>query len=173
MASESPFHEAGNRPVARRFDGNGLESRITERGSQAAGLTDHSLRAALRKPHVKAFYLAELGNLRSSEKAKNLHARIRVRDSDDNKMATVTAVKTLEQIDDAAEKQFLGGHPGAPRTPGLVIVIVIQNGLPGSPPRVIDGGRAVELPSPRQGLQAADRAVSDAEGPGDGGVGFP
>jgi hypothetical protein len=143
-------------------------ARRTE-AAATAGLQDHSLRAALKKPHVKAFYLAELGSLRTSERARNLHALVRVRDSDDNKMATVAAVKTLEQIDDAAEKQFPGGIPGAPRQPGLVIIV--QTGQPGAPSRVIDGGRVTEVPA--RSLQTADRAVSDAEGPADGGEGFP
>ena len=66
----------------------------------AAGLTDHSLRAALRKPHVKAFYLGELDVLRTSEKARNIHALCSIRDASENAMAKVSAIKTLESLSD-------------------------------------------------------------------------
>ena len=68
--------------------------------AKAAGLKDHSLREALRKPHVKAFYRAQLEVLRTSERARNIHALARIRDQDQNKMAAVAAVKALEQIGD-------------------------------------------------------------------------
>jgi len=61
----------------------------------AAGLSDHGLRQALRKPHVKAAYMSELQVLRDSERARNVHALVDVRDGD-NQMARVQAVKQLE-----------------------------------------------------------------------------
>jgi hypothetical protein len=63
-------------------------------------MTDHSLRAALRKPHVKAWYLAELGVLRESERPKTFHRLCDLRDQDENKNAAVAAAKALEQITD-------------------------------------------------------------------------
>jgi hypothetical protein len=84
-------------------------------------------------------------------------------------MAVVASVRVLEKLVTEAEQHSPG--IGSPRVAGLVIIV--QNGLPGAAPHVIDGRRVTELPAPRQSLEAADRAVSDAEGPGDGGVGFP
>jgi hypothetical protein len=87
--------------------------------AKTAGMTDHSLRAALRKPHVIAFYRAELGVLRESERAKTFHRLCDVRDQDSNKMASVAASKALEQI---SELEVSRPH-GARQTPGLVIVV--------------------------------------------------
>jgi hypothetical protein len=86
----------------------------------AAQMTDHSLRQALRKPHVKAFYLAELGALRTSERAKTFHRLVDLRDQDENKNAAVAAAKLLEVLDAEAS-----ARPLSPAmTPGLSIVIV-------------------------------------------------
>lgn len=68
--------------------------------AKAAGLKDHSLREALRKPHVKAFYRAQLDVLRTSEWARNVHALARIRDQDQNKTAVIAAVKALEEMGD-------------------------------------------------------------------------
>lgn len=86
--------------------------------AQKAGLKDHALYVALTKPHVKAYYLGQLDVLRTSERARNIHALIDVRDQTENKMARVQAVKTLEQISDdqPASGQFRSN-------PGLVIVV--------------------------------------------------
>jgi hypothetical protein len=64
--------------------------------------------------------------LRTSERARNIHALVRVRDQDQNKMAVVNAVKALEQMkDDEA-----AGGIGQPRVPGLVIVITSEIAKP-------------------------------------------
>lgn len=84
-------------------------------------MNDESLRIAFTKPHVKAYYLAQLEVLRTSERARNIHALAEVRDQPENKMARVAAVKALEGIDDAAP-----AAGGVNPSPGLVIVI--QNG---------------------------------------------
>jgi hypothetical protein len=101
----------------------------------AAGMTDHGLRAALRKSHVKAAYLAELDLLRTSERARNVHALVDVRDASDNAMARVAAAKELER---SAVEQL--PFAGAPIRPGLVIVVLPAG--QGSPapaqPQVID-----------------------------------
>ena len=78
----------------------------------AAGMTDHSLRAALRKSHVASYYNAGLEVLRTSERARNHFALVRVRDEADNSMATVAAAKTLEQL---AEPNGAGGPGGGRR----------------------------------------------------------
>jgi hypothetical protein len=64
----------------------------------AAKLTDHSLRAALRRPHVKAHYFQELENLKNSERPRSIHALVDVRDTAKNSMARVSASKTLEEL---------------------------------------------------------------------------
>lgn len=95
---------------------------LTRRNAaEKAGMVEHSLYVAFTKPHVKAYYNAGLEVLRTSARARNIHALEEVRDQPENKMARVAAVKALEQIDDAAP-----ASGGANLSPGLVIVI--QNG---------------------------------------------
>jgi hypothetical protein len=95
-----------------------------------AGLSDHGLREALRRPHVKAHYLSELEVLRTSERARNIHALVDVRDSS-NQMARVQAVKALEQLSDDQQ-----ANAQRVQTPGLVIQINMQPGT--AAPVVID-----------------------------------
>lgn len=87
--------------------------------AQRAGLTDHSLYVALSKPHCKAYYMQQLDVLRTSERARNIHTLVDVRDQMSNQMARVQAVKALEQIDDAE-----AASRGANSLPGLQIVIM-------------------------------------------------
>jgi hypothetical protein len=68
--------------------------------AKANSMSIHGLREALRKPHVKAFYLAELGVLRESERPRTFHRLCGLRDQDENKNAAVAAAKALEQISD-------------------------------------------------------------------------
>lgn len=89
--------------------------------AEKAGISEHGLYKALRKPPVKAFYLSELEVLRTSERAANIHALREVRDAKSNQMATVAAVKVLEQLTDQASER---GAAGA--TPGVVVQIVNQ-----------------------------------------------
>lgn len=101
-----------------------------------AGLTDHGLRSALRKSHVKAAYLAELESLRTSERARNVHALVDVRDASDNAMARVAAAKELER---SASEQ--APFTGAPMRAGMLIVVVDATGRPFTTqpaPRVIE-----------------------------------
>lgn len=88
--------------------------------AKAAGLKDNSLYVALRRPDVKAHYLAELDVLRTSERARNIHTLAEVRDQTSNQMARVQAVKALEQIDEQAAES--GNRSNA--LPGLQIVVV-------------------------------------------------
>ena len=88
--------------------------------AQAAGLAEHSLYQALRRPPVRAYYLSLLDVLRTSERARNIHALVEVRDQQTNQMARVGAVKALEQLEDDAH-QRLGTVAHA--LPGLVIVV--------------------------------------------------
>lgn len=86
--------------------------------AEKAGMTDHSLRSALKKPHVKRHYLAELDVLRTSERARNIHTLAEVRDQKSNQMARVQAVKALEQLADDEPTQSARS-----RVPGVTIII--------------------------------------------------
>jgi len=77
-----------------------------------------SIRNALQRPHVKAYYLAQREVLRARESARNIHTLINVRDQTSNQMARVQAVKTLEQISDDPIAQS-----ARMTTPGIVIVL--------------------------------------------------
>lgn len=115
----------------------------------AAGMTDHGLRSALRKSHVKAAYLAELDLLRTSERARSVHALVDVRDASDNAMARVAAAKELER---SAEQQ--PPFAGSGTRPGMLIVVMpAPQALPEQP----------EQPAPRVIDLTADRKDDDAE----------
>jgi hypothetical protein len=86
-----------------------------------AGLADSSLRFAMRKSHVMAHFNAELANLRTSLRARNVHRLDDIAHKSANDMARVQAVKTLEQLADVAEQNH---RPGQTTTPGIQIVIV-------------------------------------------------
>jgi len=118
--------------------------------AEAAGMTDHGLREAFKKPHVKRYYNAGLEVLRTSERARNIAALARVRDSSENGVAVVTAAKALEQL---AEPNGPGG-PGGGRggggragymidlsdeqKPGLVIYIQPPRQIPTDDAKTID-----------------------------------
>jgi hypothetical protein len=89
------------------------------KAAEAAGLSEHGLYKAFRKPPVKAFYMAQLEVLRTSERARNIHTLVDVRDQESNQMARVQAVKALEQIDDVEQ-----ASRGSQMQPGMQIVIV-------------------------------------------------
>jgi uncharacterized protein YlxW (UPF0749 family) len=84
-----------------------------------AGMTDHSLRQALRRRHVMDHYLRECEVLRLSGKAKRLHRLEEIASSDRNLNAAVAAIKTAEQL----EEQALAHGRGAVTSPGLIVVI--------------------------------------------------
>jgi hypothetical protein len=89
--------------------------------AKEAGLADASLRSALRKPHVLAWYNNELAALRTSLRAKNVHRLDTIADASANDMAKVSAIKTLELITEQAETR---SPSGATQLPGIQIVIV-------------------------------------------------
>jgi hypothetical protein len=101
--------------------------------AEKAGLKDHSLRAALKKPHVLRYYHVELGVLRESVRAKNFHRLDDIANEAGNGMARVAAIKTMEAIsnDPSGPVVRLGGGARAgyaidlsddPK-PGIVIYI--------------------------------------------------
>jgi hypothetical protein len=87
--------------------------------AEKAGLKDHALYVALTKPHVKAYYLAQLDVLRTSERARNIHTLAEVRDQTSNQMARVQAVKALEQLSDDPV-----GSAAQSQSPGVVVQII-------------------------------------------------
>jgi hypothetical protein len=87
--------------------------------AEAAGMTDHSLRSALKKRHVLAFMHSELGALRESERPRTLHRLAALRDQDKNLNAAVNAAKAMEAIPETGP-----GRPGfVQQLPGLTVVI--------------------------------------------------
>jgi hypothetical protein len=90
-----------------------------DEAAMKAGMKDNSLYIALRRPDVKAFYLAECDVLRTSGRARRIHRLEQMVEQDDNKAAVVNAVLALERLDPnetAASR--------ANSLPGLQIVIM-------------------------------------------------
>jgi hypothetical protein len=73
--------------------------------AKAAGMTDHGLREAFKKPHVKAFYNAGLQILRDSERARNIHRAVEIRDAANNQPA-IQAIRLLEDLGDEHGGRF-------------------------------------------------------------------
>jgi hypothetical protein len=99
--------------------------------AQVAGMTDHGLREALRKPHVKEFYLAELGALRESERPRTFHRLVELRDQDENRNAAVSAAKVLEAIPDE-----LRSATGAAAVQPGVSIRIVNRIEPTAPPTI-------------------------------------
>jgi hypothetical protein len=119
--------QAADKPAQHRISRNvrtALEAMVWQglrrrEAAQVAGIADHTMYQAMRTPPVKAAYADMLQVLRESEKARNIHALVEVRDQQVNQMARVNAVKALEQLDETAS-----ATAGPQRQqPGLVIVI--------------------------------------------------
>lgn len=90
-----------------------------------AGISEHGLYKALRKPPVKAFYMAQLDVLRTSERARDIHTLNEVRDQTSNQMARVQAVKAKWQIEDEPP-----GGRSVNSLPGLQIVVIQAGAQP-------------------------------------------
>jgi hypothetical protein len=108
-----------------------------------------SLYNAFRKHHVRAYYLAELGVLRESARARTFHRLEALRDQDDNKAAAVKACQVLEQLGEASAET----RPTQQQVPGLVIVI--QNAPPDAIPRP---SAPVTIEPAREGASEGDFA---------------
>ena len=106
------------------------EGHHRDEAAKAVGMLPKSLYNAFRKPHVRRFYREQLDVLRTSEMARNIHALLRIRDQDENKMAAVAAVKALQKMDDDA-MPLTGAGPLM--TAG--ITFVIEQPRPPAPPR--------------------------------------
>lgn len=86
-----------------------------------AGISEHGLYKALRKPPVRALYLSELEVLRTSERARNIHRLIAIRDKADN-MPAVQAIDRLERLEEQGSISR-----AAQQLPGFVIVVQSQS----------------------------------------------
>lgn len=100
--------------------------------AEKAGLKDNSLYVALRRPEVKAEYLAECEVLRVSGRAKRLHHLEELAAQRVNMNASVAAIKVAEQIVDLEAER--GGRRFAPG-----FVVIIGPPPPGfAPPRMVE-----------------------------------
>jgi hypothetical protein len=122
---------------------NGL---ARDEAAQQAGMQPHSLYCAFRKAHVKGHYLRELEVLRTSERAKNVHALVSVRDNSENAMAQVAAVKALELLSEESTART----SSVPVSPGLVIQIVAPSPTDRAQDRLVD---VTPPPAPRQTIE--------------------
>jgi len=84
-----------------------------------AGLAEHSMREAFRKPHVIAYYRAGCDALRENVTAKHIHNLDTIADASRNDMARVASIKALAQMADEADT----GRRGAVQTPGMQILL--------------------------------------------------
>ena len=106
-----------------------------------AGLNVLSVRSALQRPHVLAYYKQQREVLRARESPANIHRLCEIRDAADN-MPAVNAIRALEQIGDEQTNR-----PNVP-TPGISIRIVNVSSPPPpmdikAAPRIIDAERDV------------------------------
>jgi hypothetical protein len=88
--------------------------------AEAAGLKDHSLRQALKRPHVLSAYLQECEVLRLSGRAKRIHHLDELAAQRTNMNAAVAAIKAAEHI---ADDNQTPGRAILPQLPGITIVI--------------------------------------------------
>ena len=105
--------------LKRVLDAMVWEAASRKDAAQTAGMSDHSVRQALKRPHVMAYYNSECEVLRLSGRAKRLHRLDELASQDANKNAAVAAIKVAEGI---ADEQAMRA-PGMQRAPGVVIVI--------------------------------------------------
>lgn len=94
------------------------EGKPRKEAATLAGMTDHGLREALRRPHVRKWYFEQLDVLRTGERVRNFLALCEVRDQKENHTARVNAIRALEQMED---QQVTARS--LPPAPGVVIVI--------------------------------------------------
>jgi hypothetical protein len=97
--------------VKAAIDGIVHDAMTWQEAANANGLTARTMRLALERPHVMAYYKAQCQVLRSSHHATNIHRLAQIRDADDN-MPAVNAIKALEQINDEQTNKTNAPSPG-------------------------------------------------------------
>lgn len=100
------------------------EGKRDNEAAVSAGMNVLSIRSALEKPHVLAYYKAQREVLRARECARNIHRLTEIRDKADN-MPAVQAIKMLEQLGDG---ESVATSRGSVSSPGLTIQIVQVSG---------------------------------------------
>lgn len=103
--------------------------------AEQAGLTDHGVRNALNKPHVKAALLREMEVLRLSERPRNILRLAQIRDAADN-MPAVNAIKMLEDM--GTDQQAKSN--ASVSLPGLTIQIINAPGLEAARAVTVENG---------------------------------
>lgn len=95
------------------------------------GIKPHVFRRYLDQPHVRAHLFAERRAFRAMINAGNEGALLAIRDKAANKMASISAIRVLQELD----AEDAGAHRnGAPQqSPGVVIRILVP-APPGEPP---------------------------------------
>lgn len=116
------------------------QGKTRKEAAAEAGITDHGMYTALRKPHVRQYLASEMQVLRDSERPRNIHALVDVRDASGNAMARVQAVKALEQLSDQEDSARV-----TQRSPGLTIVIEGNATVSSRAPDVRGDGNASDI----------------------------
>jgi len=75
------------------------------------GMTTRNMRLALERPHVLAYYKAQLKVLREARSARNFHRLCEIADAENN-MPAVNAIKALEGISDEQTNNKQTTAPG-------------------------------------------------------------
>jgi hypothetical protein len=121
-----------------------------------ADITERALYLALEKVEVAAYWRRQTDVLRTGERAANLHALIRVRESNRNQAAVCKSVQIIEEMD----REAIARPPG-PAVPGLVIVVQGASGIPRPSPMVTIEGKpeVIELDA-RESAQVVKRSPS-------------
>lgn len=89
--------------------------------AEQAGLSEHGLYKALRKPQVKALYAQECEVLRLSGRARRIHRLEEMVEQDDNKAAVINAALALERLGETEETST---RRGAAAMPGFTIQLI-------------------------------------------------
>ena len=108
------------------WDGKPYNEAATE-----SGLTVRAMRLALARPHVMAFYKAELQVLRTSEEPRSIIRLAEIRDAANN-MPAVQAAKHL------LEREQTNSNSNDGTSPGVTIRIVNQTALVTAAPAADD-----------------------------------
>lgn len=128
--TSAPRRHTIGRKVKAALDAMVWLGRTRDQAALSAGLQDNSLYKALRRPDVKAYYLAECEVLRVSGRAQRIHRLEALATQDENKQAAVNAIRALEQMGDDLP---LHGHQVI--QPGMTVVIVNSPPTPARPPQ--------------------------------------
>lgn len=97
------------------------EGKKRSEAAAIAGISEHSLYKALRRPPVRAHYLREIEVLRTSGKARRIHRLEELSEQDDNKQAAINAIRALDQLEDDAS---ISRRTGFAASPGFIINII-------------------------------------------------